>query len=306
MSHVPVMLSEVLKALSPTDGSTYVDATFGAGGYSRAILNAADCNVIAFDRDLDAARIAKNMQAEYKGRFKFIHSNFSNIKNCISEKVDGIVADLGVSSWQIDTPNRGFSFQADGELDMRMDKSENIQTARDIINEYSEKDLADVIYQYGQERYSRKIASAIVQDRPFNTTLELANLISRVAPRSPKEKIHPATRTFQAIRIKVNNELGELEDLLNSCPSVIKPSGILCVVAFHSLEDGIVKAFLKNASGLIEGNSRYEPQVEATPPAIFKLKSRKVVKPQMKEIQENPRARSARMRVATRTKAPEQ
>lgn len=302
--HYPVMLPEVLDALSPKDGGVYVDGTFGAGGYSRAILNAADCKLYAIDRDENSVASANVMEKEFGERFVFLRGCFGDVKALLRsagvEEVDGFVLDVGVSSMQLDQAGRGFSFREDGPLDMRMDASQG-QTAADIVNTYDEKELADVIYQFGEERKSRHIARKIVEMRkakPFERTLELADAVRSVVPKSFKDNVDPATRTFQALRIAVNDELGELDRALNASVDVLKEGGNLVVVSFHSLEDGAVKRFLRDQEGGVQG-SRHMPQAEVKP-CVFKVLSKKAIKPSDKEVAENPRSRSARMRAAVR------
>ena len=298
MSHYPVMLNEVLAALSPVDGGVYVDGTFGAGGYSRAILDAADCTVVAIDRDPDAQMRAEAMD---EPRLVFLRGCFGDVERLLQEagigKVDGFVLDLGVSSFQLDEADRGFSFRADAPLDMRMDP-ESGQSAAELIAQTEEKDLADIIYKYGEERKSRRIAKRIVElrrENPINTTAQLADIVRSCVPKS-KDGIDPATRTFQAIRIAVNDELGELEHALDAAEKILKPGGNMVVVSFHSLEDGVVKRFFREKSGG-EGGSRYMPEVEKVAP-VFDVLNRKAQKPTEKELSENPRSRSARLRVA--------
>lgn len=307
MSHYPVMLADVLESLNPTDGEVYVDGTFGAGGYAAAILERADCTVVAIDRDVDAAARAEAMQEKYGDRLVFIHGCFGDVQGLLKstgfDAVDGFVLDLGVSSFQIDEVGRGFSFRFDGPLDMRMDVSRG-ETAADIVNAYDEGDLADLIYLYGEERKSRRVARAIVQRRAeqkFETTEDLANVVRGAVPRSRGHDIDGATRTFQALRIAVNDELGELERALDVSEDILNPGGRLVVVSFHSLEDGRVKRFLRDKSGG-ENVSRHLPQVE-NEAAVFDLPQKKAFKPSKDELSENARSRSARMRVAVRTKA---
>lgn len=307
--HIPVMLTEVVAALSPKDGEIYVDGTFGAGGYTRAFLESANCTVIAIDRDPAAQERAKVMQAEFGPRFVFVYGCFGDALELVRaagfDKVDGFVLDIGVSSFQIDEALRGFSFRNDGPLDMRMDNSTGM-TAADIVNTYDETDLANLIYQLGDERHSRRIARRIVErrsDKPFETTLELADLIRSVVHQSPKEKTDPATRSFQALRIAVNDELGELSRGLESAQSLLTQGGRLVVVSFHSLEDGIVKTFLYERSGRISGGSRHLPPVSSdtssSPPFI--LTQRKAISASDAESKTNPRARSAKLRSAIRS-----
>ncbi len=299
MSHYPVMLNEVLAALSPVDGGVYVDGTFGAGGYSKALLDAADCTVVAIDRDPDAQKRAEAMN---EPRLIFLRGCFGDVERLLREagieKVDGFVLDLGVSSFQLDQSERGFSFRFDAPLDMRMDP-ENGQSAADLLATTEETGLADLIYKYGEERKSRRIAHKIIETRreaPISTTGQLADIVRSCVPKS-KDRIDPATRTFQALRIAVNDELGELERALSSVENILKPGGNMVVVSFHSLEDGLVKRFFREKSGG-EGVSRYAPVAEAPTP-IFELQSRKAVKPTPEETAENARSRSARLRAAT-------
>jgi 16S rRNA (cytosine1402-N4)-methyltransferase len=302
--HYPVMLPEVLAALSPRDGGVYVDGTFGAGGYTRAILDAADCQVYAIDRDENAVSAANDLKQEYGARFTFLRGRFGDVKALLNEvgagRVDGFVLDIGVSSMQIDQADRGFSFRFDGPLDMRMDTSCG-QTAADIVNTYEEEDLANVLYQYGEEKKSRRIARKLVelrQIKPFAKTSELADAIRDVIPKTYRDKIDPATRSFQALRIAVNDELGELERALNASEDILIEGGRLAVVSFHSLEDGMVKRFLREKEGGEQG-SRHLPQVKMVPPTFRPVK-KKAIKPSEKEVSENPRSRSARLRAAVR------
>lgn len=309
--HYPVMLNEVVENLSPKGGAVYVDGTFGAGGYSRAFLESADCTVIAIDRDPSAMAAADKLRAEFGERFIFIAGCFGDALELVQKKgfqqIDGFVLDVGVSSMQIDQAERGFSFRFDGALDMRMDTTQG-QTAAYLVNSLEEEDLANLIYKYGEERLSRRIAKRIVEHRRENkieTTLQLADIIRAVVPRGPKDKIDPATRTFQALRIAVNDELGELERGLVAAEKLLKDSGRLVVVCFHSLEDGIVKSFLYERSGRTTNNSRYlPPSVEAAHASTFSLLKRKALEASEAEIQQNPRSRSAKMRVAIRNHHP--
>ncbi len=303
MQHNPVMLREVIEALSPQDGETYIDGTFGAGGYSTAILEAADCTLYAIDRDPSAKAAAGKMSKKYGERFIFIQGRFGNVRALIpAKKVNGFVLDIGVSSMQIDQPERGFSFRFDGALDMRMDTANDTPTAADIVNTYEEQDLANMIYEYGEERLSRRIARKIVERRKeqkFTHTLDLADVIRSCVPRS-KDKIDPATRTFQALRIAVNDELGELAQALEAAEHILEEGGRLVVVSFHSLEDRCVKVFLKKKSGGATG-SRHMPATQEESPDVFKLISRKAIKASPEETAQNPRARSAKLRTAIRT-----
>ena len=305
--HYPVMMPEVLSALSPKDGEVYVDGTFGAGGYSRAILDAADCTVYAIDRDPAAIDEASLVEKEYGSRFKFLRGRFGDVRALLTgagvDNVDGFVLDIGVSSMQIDQAERGFSFRFDGALDMRMDNNGDGQTAADIVNNYDAEDLANLIYEYGGERLSRRIARAIIlrrSEKEFETTSELAEVVRSAVPKKPNDKIDPATRTFQALRIAVNDELGELDSALAASEDILSDGGRLVVVSFHSLEDRRVKNFLKNKSGKTDSGSRHLPARDnEKEPAIFDLPMRnKTIKPSKTEIEENPRSRSARLRYA--------
>lgn len=302
--HIPVMLDEVLHALAPADGEVYVDGTLGAGGYTRAILAAADCNVIGIDRDPEAHDRAAVWKSEYGDRLRLIHDAFGNAGDAVGEQVDGFVLDLGVSSMQLDQAERGFSFRFEGPLDMRMDTTRGASAA-DLVNTMDETELANVIYTYGDERHSRRIAKAIVGARPLNSTGELASVIRSVLPRGKKNEIDPATRTFQALRIAVNDELGELERALEGAEKILKEGGRLVIVTFHSLEDRIVKNFFKERSGDVSSPSRHLPvaNIEARVPT-FVLQSRKKIEATDEEIRRNPRSRSAKLRAAVRTSAP--
>ena len=264
-NHYPVMLNEVVVALAPKDGEVYVDGTFGAGGYTRAFLNATDCTVIAIDRDPNALKIAEEFTQEFGKRFIFVQGCFGDALELVHkagfEKIDGFVLDVGVSSMQIDEASRGFSFRFDGPLDMRMGQEGD--SAADLVNEMDEEALANVIYKYGEERLSRRIAKNIVKRRvenKFETTFDLADVVRATVPRKPQDKIDPATRTFQALRIAVNDELGELERGLEAAQCLLKEGGRLAVVSFHSLEDGIVKAFMYERSGRVANVSKYLPE----------------------------------------------
>ncbi|MFQ5764276.1 MAG: 16S rRNA (cytosine(1402)-N(4))-methyltransferase RsmH [Rhodospirillales bacterium] len=308
-SHTPVMLSEVLDALAPRDGAIYVDATFGAGGYSEALLEAADCTVWGIDRDPDALARGAALERRFKGRLTVLNGPFGDMVRLLSDvgadRIDGIALDLGVSSDQLDDPARGFSFRADGPLDMRM--ARHGMTAADAVNRLAEKELADIIYRYGEERASRRIARAIVEMRkktPITRTGQLADLVRRVVAKS-KDGIDPSTRTFQALRIYVNDELGELGRGLGAAEILLCPGGRLAVVSFHSLEDRQVKEFLHGRAGTGPNPSRHQPQPAGPRPApTFRLLGRRVRKPSAAETAANTRARSARLRVAERTEAP--
>lgn len=307
--HYPVMLPEVLEALSPRDGGVYVDGTFGAGGYSRAILAAADCHVIGIDRDLSAVDRGKAMEEEYAERFTFVRGCFGDVRVLLDginiTQVDGFVLDIGVSSMQIDQADRGFSFRFDGPLDMRMDQSKGRKSAADIVNDFAEEDLANLIYDYGEERKSRHIAHRIVlrrAERPFETTSDLADVVRSVVRKSPKDNVDPATRTFQALRIAVNDELGELDRALAASQSILAPEGRLVVVSFHSLEDRRVKQFIKSKTEIASAGSRHLPQSDVSEDVVllFDRITRKAIKPSEKELSENPRSRSARLRAMVR------
>ncbi|EFL90850.1 S-adenosyl-methyltransferase MraW [Ahrensia sp. R2A130] len=304
--HIPVMLEEVLRALRPLDGSTIVDATFGAGGYSRAMLGGG-ATVIGIDRDPDAVAAAQPMLAEFDGSLTLHHGRFSQLdKICRSaghETVDGVVADIGVSSMQIDQAERGFSFLRDGPLDMRMEQSG--PSAADVVNLLPRNDLTRVIGILGEERQASRVSAQIVEDRakrPFETTLQLASLVEKVLSRKAKDKIHPATRTFQALRIFVNGELDQLAQALLAAERVLVPGGRLVVVTFHSLEDRLVKIFLKDRAEQASG-SRHMPVVDITTPTFNQIK-RGAISASAAEAEINPRARSAKLRWAVRTEEP--
>lgn len=307
--HIPVMLNEVLAALQPAEGKVYVDGTLGAGGYTRGILAAASCNVIGIDRDQTAHDLAASWGADYAGRLTLIKSSFGDLQSALDsvgvDKVDGIVLDLGVSSMQFDEADRGFSFRFDAPLDMRMDRDGG-ETAADIVNSYPEEKLANLIYLYGEERKSRHIAAAIVKARgvqKIETTKQLAEIIRSVVHVSPRDKIDPSTRTFQALRIAVNNELGELETVLDAAEKRLNVGGRLVVVTFHSLEDRIVKNFLNERSRPAPAPSRHMPVALDAPlnRLSFSLVTKKPVLPTEKETSINPRSRSAKLRAAIRS-----
>ncbi len=302
--HVPVLLAEVLEVLRPRDGGIYLDGTFGLGGYSRGLLEAADCRVVAFDRDPAAIAAGAPLAAAYAPRLRLVQDCFSQMACHLEGPVDGIALDLGVSSPQLDQAERGFSFRSDGPLDMRMGPGG--ETAAQVVNSRSEAELADLIWRYGEERKSRQIARALVARRaeqPFARTLELAETVRGVV-RAAKDGIDPATRTFQALRIYVNDELGELERGLAAAERCLAPHGRLAVVSFHSLEDRIVKDFLRRRSSAAPRGSRHLPDSGAQPAPSFELIRRQAIKPGAREAAENPRARSARLRAAERTAAP--
>lgn len=307
--HIPVMLEEVLRALSPRAGGIYVDGTFGAGGYTRAILETADCKVYAVDRDPDAFARAADMAKEFPGRLFPLQGRFGSIAELLAavavKKIDGLVLDVGVSSIQLSTPARGFSFREDGPLDMRMEKTG--KSAKDIVNSYDEKELADILFHDGEERAAKRIARRIVaarNEKPVETTRELARLVHDVLPMHGGMKTDTATRTFQALRIHVNDELGELDRALEAAEKLLLPGGRLVVVSFHSLEDGRVKNFMRNRAGKTASVSRHLPVSQASAPAAaFLLERSGGIAPSAEEIERNPRARSARLRYAIRTDA---
>lgn len=301
MRHYPVMLPEVLSALAPQEGEIYVDGTFGNGGYSEAILKAVNCNVIGLDRDPNVAARAAELSEQYDGRFRLIETPFSKMDEIDIGLVDAVILDIGVSSMQLDQAERGFSFMRSGPLDMRM--GADGPTARDAIKYMSYSDLIRVFQVYGEERRARRAADFIVKAREegdIETTEELADLIEKVLGRTGK--IHPATRVFQALRIFVNDELGELYRGLCAAEKILKPGGRLIVVTFHSLEDRIVKSFLRRRAGEFKGGSRYAPEVKREgPEPSFAQGKRSVIKPSKTEVEENPRSRSAKLRFAIRS-----
>ena len=301
--HVPVLLRPVLDALAPAPGERHVDATFGAGGYTRALL-AAGAEVIAFDRDPDAVATGMVLAASAPG-LTMVEANFSALAAELEARglapVDGVTMDIGVSSMQLDQAARGFSFQADGPIDMRM--SQSGPSAADFVNTADEEEIADVLYHYGEEPKSRRVARAIVAARPLTTTAELAAVVRRALGHRPHEKKDPATRAFQAIRIHVNRELDELVEGLAAAERVLKPGGRLAVVSFHSLEDRLVKRFLRDRSGGAPGGSRHLPVAAPGRAATFEITSR-AIRADEAELAANPRARSATLRAARRTAAP--
>lgn len=308
--HAPVLLPEVLEALRPQGGGFFLDATFGAGGYSRALLDYPETRVLALDRDPSAVRAGLALVDAAGGRLRLVEARFSQLARIAETEgfapLDGVVLDIGVSSMQLDESARGFSFRGDGPLDMRMEGRG--YSAADIVNTADEETLADILYFYGEERAARRIARAIVHDRglaPFMTTRALASLIERVAPARPTD-IHPATRSFQALRIAVNDELGELLAGLIGAEAALRAGGRLAVVTFHSLEDRIVKQFLAERAGRGETGSRRLPGEPAPTPSTFFCAGGQPISPSRGEIDVNPRARSAKLRFATRTAAPAQ
>jgi 16S rRNA (cytosine1402-N4)-methyltransferase len=322
-SHTPVMLTEMLEVLGPRDGAVYLDGTFGGGGYTQAILDHARCHVWAIDRDATAIARGASLAAQYPGRLHLLHGRFGDMLSLLTEAgvhaLDGIVLDIGVSSFQIDDPSRGFSFMHDGPLDMRMGRpmgrpmgrhgsgvetnpeSGTERTAATLVNTLPERELADLLYQLGEERASRRVAHAIVAARaeaPIVTTGRLASIIRAVLP-PDKSGHHPATRSFQALRLSVNDELGEIERGLAQAARLIGPGGRIVVVSFHSLEDRIVKRFMTEVSGRTPAPSRHDPRglaLGGAPAARFRLVTQKALKPGAAEVAANPRARSARLR----------
>jgi 16S rRNA (cytosine1402-N4)-methyltransferase len=329
--HLPVMLAEVLATLAPKAGETYIDATFGAGGYSTAILNAATCKVLALDRDIRAVRSASEICQRFPNRLNVVNAEFSRLDEIARIELsthatddqpsvfiapDGVVLDIGVSSMQLDEAERGFSFQGDGPLDMRMsapidpltgDVANDAMSAADFLNTAEEEQIANVIYLYGEEKKSRSIARAIVGYRratPFTSTRELASLVSKVLGGRKEDGRHPATRTFQALRIHVNDELGELAQGLACAERILKPGGRLVVVTFHSLEDRIVKRFFTQRAGKESQGSRHLPPTREEKGApSFQIVNSRPLSPNQAELDINPRARSARLRAGIRTSA---
>ena len=306
--HVPVLLDEALEALRPREGEIHVDGTFGAGGYARALL-AGGARVIAIDRDPSAIRDGAALAAEYEGRLSLVGGRFGLLDAAVAslgvEAVDGVALDIGVSSMQFDEAARGFSLRFDGPLDMRMGGEG--PSAADILRDEDEAGIADILYHFGEERASRRIARAIVADRetrPYESTRELAEMIARVAPARPGELTHPATRAFQALRIAVNDELGELARGLGAAERILKPGGRLAVVTFHSLEDRIVKQFLAGRSGRGRAASRLLPGEPAQPAPTFEVPRGQPVEAGRSESAANPRSRSTKLRFAVRTPAP--
>ncbi len=308
--HIPVMLSEVLAALQPENGDIVVDGTFGAGGYTRAILDAAECRVIAIDQDAEAVGLAEALARDFPGRLVAARGRYSEMGSIAAgegyDHVDGVALDLGVSSMQLDQADRGFSFAKDGPLDMRM--SGEGPTAADLVNGLDESELADIFYIFGEERRSRAIAKAIVKARtkaPITRTGQLADIVSGVLGRKRDDAKHPATRTFQALRLYLNAELNELAEGLGAAERLLKAGGRLVVVTFHSLEDRIAKRFFASRSAAGPKGSRHLPDAgsEDFSPS-FQLLNRRPLEPSEEEIRSNPRARSARLRAGKRTAAP--
>ncbi len=312
--HIPVMKDEMLAAVAAKPGEIIVDGTFGAGGYSRDILQEASCKVIAFDRDPEVKLLADALARDVgPGHFLFFAERFGAmlevLQNAGITQVDAVVLDVGVSSMQIDDSERGFSFMKDAALDMRM--SQAGVSAADVVNSYSEEALARILFEYGEERDARRIARSIVNNRvlaPITTTKQLADLVKAAVRGAGKMKIHPATRTFQALRIEVNQELAELESALRAAEHLLKPGGRLVVISFHSLEDRIVKQFMQSRSDRAQKISRHDPAAllpnTSSQTAIFELTPNRAIAPSEQEVTTNPRARSAKLRCATRTAIP--
>ena len=304
MKHYPVMLPEVLQALNMQSGETCVDGTFGNGGYSQAILDGADCNVIGLDRDPNVKLRADELVQAYPDRFRLIQTPFSKMDALEIGSVDAVVLDIGVSSMQLDEAERGFSFMREGPLDMRMEQGGG-PTARDAVLNLSVDELTQIFKVYGEEKRARHVANCILSAREagdIQTTTDLAGILEQALGR--RGKTHPATRVFQALRIFINDELGELYRGLCAAEKLLKPGGRLVVVTFHSLEDRIVKSFFRRRAGEVQGGSRYLPEVETqSVSASFDLPKRSVTKPSKTEIEENARSRSAKLRLAIRTRA---
>ena len=306
--HRAVLLTEVIEALSPRDGAIYVDGTFGAGGYSRALLEAARCTVWAIDRDPDAVKGAAPLLDRYAGRLHIVQGRFGDMFELLSARgidaVQGVALDLGVSSMQLDQAERGFSFRFEGPLDMRMERAG--QSAADLVNALAERPLADLIFTFGEEKKARRVAKAIVAARalaPISTTQHLAEIVRRaIGP--AHDRIDPATRTFQALRIAVNDELGEIDRGLAAAERLLAPGGRMAVVSFHSLEDRRVKQFLRDRAGRTPRASRHLPTQSSAAKPTLRLIAPGGIEPSDPEIKANPRARSARLRVAERTDAP--
>ena len=310
--HQPVMLDEVVETLQVKEGGHYIDATFGNGGYSRAILASANCQLMAIDQDPDAITRGQPLVEEFAPRFTLAHGRFSQMRdlldqhyqaNDIADGVDGIVFDLGVCSTQLDQAERGFSFQKDGPLDMRM--SQDGLDAAEVVNTASESEIADILYNYGDERASRRIARAIIKARsnaPITRTLQLAEIIRSVMPRPKPGQSDSATRSFQALRIYVNQEMAEIEEALEAAQALLKPGGMLVVVTFHSLEDRLVKRFIASRGGKVSRPSRHLPELDEAP-IFFEMITRKPLLPTDDEIATNPRSRSAKLRAARRLDA---
>ncbi len=309
--HIPVMRDAMLALIAPRDGGVYVDGTFGGGGYSRALLEAASCRVYAIDRDAAALGAGDALATRYCGRLVLVHGRFADMAGLLMSHdvtaVDGITLDLGLSSLQLKDRTRGFSFRLDGPLDMRMNRDEAVPTAADLVNAGSEEELATIIATFGEERRARAVARAIVAARanvPITRTGQLAAIVRTAAARRPGGGIDPATRTFQALRIHVNDEIGEIERGLCQVERLLQPGGRALVVSFHSLEDRPVKRFFRERSGRAQPNRHQPDRAMKSPDPTFRLITRGARKPDDTEIAANPRARSARLRAAERTGAP--
>jgi 16S rRNA (cytosine1402-N4)-methyltransferase len=304
-NHIPVLLDEVIRSLAITPGAEIVDGTFGAGGYSIAMLDQG-AQVYAFDRDPDALAEGADLAGRHKGALRLYAACFSIMDRVLAQdgisQVDCVVLDIGVSSMQLDRAERGFSFQKDGPLDMRM--GQDGQTAADFVNDADEVEIANIIYRYGEEHRSRRIAREIVAARPITTTAQLAAIVRKAVGHKQGAPKDPATRAFQAIRIHINSELDELIAGLEAAERLLKPGGRLAVVTFHSLEDRIVKQFLRTRSGADAAGSRHVPQTKSTGPLATFFKTGKAIRPSAEELLRNPRARSATLRVAIRNDAP--
>ena len=299
------MVDEVMKILEPSSKKLYVDATFGQGGYTKKIFeNCNNCKIIAVDRDPNSKKYTEEYQSSYKTKFFFYNTRFSQLQRIIEnfgEKIDGIVFDLGLSNTQLDDPSRGFSFNSDGPLDMRMgNQDDNKITAEKIINEFNEKDLSDILFRFGEEKKSYKVARAIISERKkykITSTLQLSKIINSLALQK-NYRINSATRSFQALRIFINNELDELKDTLKFIPSILNKNGKIIIVSFHSLEDRIVKDFFKENSGIFYDNYRNRPPNILNKTQTLSIITKKPVSPKLSEIKKNPRSRSAKLRAA--------
>lgn len=298
--HIPVLIEPLIHAIKPVSG-VWIDGTFGAGGYTRYLLDAGAEQVIGIDRDPHIFDMASAIACEYGNRLRLIEGVFSDLDKLAGKQVDGVVLDLGVSSMQLDQAERGFSFMRDGQLDMRMGAAG--LSAADLLNAADEAEIADVLYHYGEERASRRIARAIVAARPLRTTTELAEVVAGQLPRSRPGRSHPATRSFQAIRIWVNDEFGQLAAGLAAAERALKPGGKLAVVSFHSLEDRVVKRFLQSRAATVGGGSRHAPEQSVNVPTFIQP-FRRAIAADEDELGRNPRARSAFLRIGVRTDAP--
>ncbi|MAH89214.1 MAG: hypothetical protein CMJ06_04130 [Pelagibacterales bacterium] len=304
--HIPVMMIKAIQALNVRDNLDYIDATFGRGGYSQAILDQAKCNLLSIDKDLHVKKYAKQLEKKYKKRFSFFNSNFTELESIIKKNKKsyingGIVADLGVSSMQLDDPNRGFSFNKDGPLDMRM--SGVGITAQELIYSLNEKELSKVLWDYGEETKSRAIAKLIVKERNkelLDTTFKLVKIIKKVKKNDYKKRIHPATKSFQALRIAINQELKSLEGFLKASEKILLPGARLVLITFHSLEDRIVKLFFNKITGNKSNLNRHVPQEKETKKIKFKIINKKPILPDLEEVKKNKRARSAKLRAIER------